>query len=70
MQFARRMHLIIQAKLCELDNEQIENEFKIVEPWCSDRELLLKDFSAACPFEKNGRRPYIIINKSSYRRYE
>jgi len=61
------MHLMIRAKLCELDNEQIENESKIAKPWCLNRELLLKDFSVACPFEKDGQRPYIIINKSPYK---
>jgi len=66
MQFSRKMHLMIRAKLCELDNEQIKNESKIAEPWCSDRELFLKDFSAACPFEKDGQRFYLIINKSPF----
>jgi len=66
MQFARRMHLMMRTKLCELDNEQIKNESKIAKPWCSDRELFLKDFSALCPFEKDGQRPHITINKSPY----
>jgi len=59
------MHLIVRAKLDKLNNEEIKKESKIAEPWCSDRELFLKDFSAACPFEKDGQRPYITINKSS-----
>jgi len=66
MQFARKVHLMIRAKLCELDNEQFKNESKIAEPWCLDRELFLKDFSAACPFEKDGQRFYVTLNRSSY----
>lgn len=61
------MHLVIREKLDELDNEQIDNESKIVEPWCQYRELFLKDFAAACPSEKEGQRPYVLINKSPYR---
>ncbi|XP_011704303.1 PREDICTED: uncharacterized protein LOC105459760, partial [Wasmannia auropunctata] len=52
MQFARKMHLMIQSKLRKLDHEQIDNKSKIEEPWCPDRELFLKDFNAACPLEK------------------
>jgi len=64
MQFVRRMHLMTRAKLCELDNEQIKNESKITEPWCSDRELFLKDFSAACLSENDSF--FVTINKSPY----
>ncbi|KAL6264641.1 hypothetical protein P5V15_004742 [Pogonomyrmex californicus] len=35
-------------------------------PWIPDRELLLKDFAAICPFEKLRQCPYICINKSSF----
>ncbi|XP_011706838.1 PREDICTED: uncharacterized protein LOC105462015, partial [Wasmannia auropunctata] len=49
------------------DHEQIDNKSKIEEPWCPDRELFLKDFNAACPLEKDGQRPYVIINKSPYK---
>jgi len=66
MQFVRRMHLMMREKLCKLDNEQIKNKSKIAEPWCSDRELFLKDFSAVCPFEKDGR-PLLTINSSHVR---
>ncbi|XP_011050627.1 PREDICTED: uncharacterized protein LOC105143819 [Acromyrmex echinatior] len=66
MQFARRMHLMIQEKLHKLDNEQINNESKIAEPWCPDRKLFLKDF-AACPLEQHGQHPYTIMYKSPYK---
>ncbi|XP_011692192.1 PREDICTED: uncharacterized protein LOC105452613 [Wasmannia auropunctata] len=67
MQFSRRMHLIIQSKLCNLDHEQINNESKIAKPWCPDRELILKDFAAVCPLEKDGQRPYVLIDKLPYK---
>ncbi|CAL1683253.1 unnamed protein product [Lasius platythorax] len=67
MQFARKMHLMMRAKLCNLDKEQIDNASKIAEPWCPDHEILVKDFAAACPFERSGQRPYIVFEKSPYR---
>ncbi|XP_011706660.1 PREDICTED: uncharacterized protein LOC105461852, partial [Wasmannia auropunctata] len=67
MQFARKMHLMIQSKLCELDDEQIDNESKIAKLWCPDRELFLQDFAAACPLEKDGQRPSVLIYKSPFK---
>ncbi|XP_072762490.1 uncharacterized protein [Anoplolepis gracilipes] len=67
MQAAHKMHLIMRKKLCQMDNEQIDAMSKIVEPLCSDREILLKDFAMACPFEKFGQRPYIMMSESPYR---
>ncbi|XP_011690431.1 PREDICTED: uncharacterized protein LOC105451581 [Wasmannia auropunctata] len=67
MQFTRKMHLMIQSKLGKLDHEQIDNESKIAEPWCPDRELFLQDFAAACPLEKDGQFPTIVLDKSPYK---
>ncbi|XP_011706118.1 PREDICTED: uncharacterized protein LOC105461313, partial [Wasmannia auropunctata] len=58
---------MIQSKLRRLDHKQIDNECKITEPWCPDHELFLKDFAAACPFEKYGQRPNILIDNSPYK---
>ncbi|XP_012537981.2 uncharacterized protein LOC105837610 [Monomorium pharaonis] len=64
MQFARKMHSMIRAKLCKLDNEKINNESKIVKLWCPDHELFLKDFATVCPFDIQ--RPYVMFTKSPY----
>ncbi|EZA56814.1 hypothetical protein X777_02665 [Ooceraea biroi] len=61
MEYAHRMHSLMRKKLCELDDEQIDNASKVAKPWCPDRELLLKDFALACPFEKSGQRPHIML---------
>ncbi|XP_020292958.1 uncharacterized protein LOC109859276 [Pseudomyrmex gracilis] len=66
LQYTNKMHLMMRRKLRELTNEQIDNEANFVDPWCPDRELLLKDFADACPFEKIGQRPHIMIEKSPY----
>lgn len=58
MQVVRKMHTITRAKLSKFDNYEIEQACKFANPWCPDRELLLKDFAEACPFEKIGQRPY------------
>lgn len=67
MRFVRRLHLIMRQKLCELDNEQIDDASKIAKPWSPDHEILAKDFAAACPFERSGQRPYILFEKSPHR---
>ncbi|XP_072762464.1 uncharacterized protein [Anoplolepis gracilipes] len=67
MRFTRKMHSMMRKKLCQLDNEQIDNASIIAKTWCPDHEILVKDFAAACPFEKSGQRPYILFEKSPYR---
>ncbi|KAL6428388.1 hypothetical protein ACFW04_008581 [Cataglyphis niger] len=67
MQVVHKLHLMMRKKLCQMDNEQIDAISKIAEPWCPDREIFIKDFTTACPFEKLDQRPYITINESSYR---
>ncbi|XP_070154508.1 uncharacterized protein [Polyergus mexicanus] len=67
MQVAHKSHLMMRKKLCQMDNNQIDAISRIAEPWCSDREILLKDFVMACPFEKLGQRPYVTISESPYR---
>lgn len=67
MQYACKMHSMMRAKLDKLDNEQIDNASKIPELWCPDHEILVKDFAAACIFEKSEQRPYILLEKSPYR---
>ncbi|XP_020294910.1 uncharacterized protein LOC109860317 [Pseudomyrmex gracilis] len=54
MQIANKYHLLMRNKLCQLDNEQIDAAATLAELRCSDHEMLLKDFAAACPFEKPG----------------
>ncbi|EZA56815.1 hypothetical protein X777_02666 [Ooceraea biroi] len=53
MQYTRRMHLMIRKKLCQLNNEEIDNASKIAKPWCPDRELLLKDFTTLAHLENS-----------------
>lgn len=67
MQVTRKMHLAIRDKACQMSHEQIDAACVFANPWCPDRELLLKDFATACPFEKFGQRPYTITKKSAYR---
>ncbi|XP_011696435.1 PREDICTED: uncharacterized protein LOC105455080 [Wasmannia auropunctata] len=58
MQVVRKMHKVMRAKLSRLNNHEVDDACKFENPWCPDRELLLKDFAEACPFEKIGQRPY------------
>lgn len=44
----------MRNKLRQLDNEQIDAAATLAELRCPDHEMLLKDFAAACPFEKPG----------------
>ncbi|XP_012225825.1 uncharacterized protein [Linepithema humile] len=67
MLHARKIHLLIRKKLCGLDNKQIDKASIIAKPWCPDRELFVKDFTAACPFENFGQRPYMLFSKTPYR---
>ncbi|XP_011253591.1 uncharacterized protein LOC105249660 [Camponotus floridanus] len=67
MQIAHKMHLMMGRKLCQDDNEQIDTMSKIAEPWCPDREILLKDFAMACPFKKLDQQPFIMMSESPYR---
>lgn len=67
MQVTRRMHLTLRMKLCKMDNGQIDAACVFAKPWCPDRELLLKDFTAACPSEEFKQRPYVICSKSLYK---
>jgi len=67
MQAVRRIHLAIRKKACQMNHEQIAAACTFAQPWCPDRELLLKDFAAACPPEKFGQRPYIILKNSPYK---
>lgn len=67
LQVAHKLHLMMRRKLCQMDNEQINALSIIVEPWCPDHEILLKNFAMVCPFEKFGLRPYIKISESPYR---
>jgi len=55
MQIVRKMHMIMKTKLFQHNNNEIDKSCK---SWCSDRELLLKDFAEACPFKKIGQHPY------------
>jgi len=65
MQFTRKMHKIIRAKLFQFSKEKIDAACTFANPWCPDRELLLKDFAAACPFEKIGQRPHKLFDELS-----
>ncbi|XP_072762504.1 uncharacterized protein [Anoplolepis gracilipes] len=67
MQFVRKMHSIIRAKLYELDNEQTDNACIFAKTWSPDYEILVKDFAAGYSFEGSGQRPYILFEKSPYR---
>lgn len=67
MQTTHKMHLMLKRKLYQMDNLQIDIMSKIAEPWCPNREMFLEDFATACPFEKLGQRPYIMMSESSYR---
>ncbi|XP_050459356.1 uncharacterized protein LOC126855592 [Cataglyphis hispanica] len=67
LQVANKLHLMMRRKLCQMDNEQIDAISKITEPWCPDHEILLQDFAMACPFEKFGQQPHIMISESPYR---
>lgn len=67
MQITRAKHLAISRKAAALTNEQIDIATKFKEPWAPEHELLLKDFTMACPFEKLGQCPYKMISKSSVR---
>lgn len=58
MQVVRKMHAIIRTKLSGLDNHKVDAACKFENPWCPDRQLLLKDFAEACPFEMIGQCPY------------
>ncbi|XP_012221565.1 uncharacterized protein [Linepithema humile] len=58
MQFTRKLHKMIRAKLSQISKDKIDAACIFANPWCPDRESLLKDFAAACPFEKVGQRPY------------
>ncbi|XP_077258878.1 uncharacterized protein LOC143895546 isoform X1 [Temnothorax americanus] len=66
MQVARGKHLAMRKKVCQMDHEQITAACTFANPWCLDRELLLKDFAAASPPEKFGQR-HTIVNKSPYK---
>ncbi|KAL6419603.1 hypothetical protein ACFW04_013691 [Cataglyphis niger] len=67
LQVANKLHLMMRRKLYQMDNEQIDAISKIVEPWCPDHEILLKDFAMACPFETFDQRSYIMISETLYR---
>nr|XP_012225824.1 PREDICTED: LOW QUALITY PROTEIN: uncharacterized protein LOC105674220 [Linepithema humile] len=67
MQFTHKLHLLMSEKLRKLDNEQIDAASKIAEPWCPDREIFLKDFATACPFEKFAQFPFTMMSESPYR---
>ncbi|KAL0106516.1 hypothetical protein PUN28_016308 [Cardiocondyla obscurior] len=67
MRVTRSMHMQIRQKLCGMSHEQIAAKCTLANPWNPDREMLLKDFSAACPPEKHGQRPQKISQKSSYK---
>lgn len=70
MQFTRKLHKVIRTKLSELSKNQIDAACTFENPWCPDRELLLKDFADACPFEKVGQRPYkFLAELSSEQKY-
>lgn len=58
MQTVRKMHVNIRDRLSRLSNQEINDACTFANPWCPDRQLLLKDFAEACPFEKIGQRPY------------
>lgn len=49
IQTVRKMHRAIRLKLLEHDNEEIDRATKIRDPWCPNRETILKDFSS-CPY--------------------
>ncbi|XP_071576805.1 uncharacterized protein [Temnothorax nylanderi] len=66
MQVVRSKHVAIRRKVCQMDNEQIAAACTFANPWCVDRELLLKDFAAISSPEKFGQR-HTIINKSPYK---
>ncbi|TGZ49844.1 uncharacterized protein [Temnothorax longispinosus] len=66
MQVARGKHLAMRKKVCQMDHEQITAACTFANPWCLDRELLLKDFAAVSSPEKFGQR-HTIVNKSPYK---
>ncbi|XP_012526617.2 uncharacterized protein LOC105831185 [Monomorium pharaonis] len=71
MQITRKKHKTIRDKLSRFDNHKIDDACKFANPWCPDRELLLKDFNNfTCPFEKIEQRPYkLFVNLPIKRRY-
>ncbi|XP_020280842.1 uncharacterized protein LOC109853305 [Pseudomyrmex gracilis] len=67
MQTTNKYHLLMKNKLCQLDNEQIDAAATLAKLRCPDHEMLLKDFAAACPFEKPGQCIYPFLDNSPYK---
>ncbi|XP_067214669.1 uncharacterized protein [Linepithema humile] len=67
MQITREMHMMVRNKLSRLSDDEINAACTFANPWCPDRELLLNNFTAACPFEKIKQRPYKLFAKSPYK---
>lgn len=62
MQATRRMHTAVRNKVSQLTREELDAACTFANPWCPDREVLLKDFAASCPFGKTGC-PYTVITE-------
>lgn len=54
--------------MSRMSNEQIKTASEIANPWCPERELLLKDFAMACPFVTLEKRPHKTLEASSITR--
>lgn len=67
MQITHGKHVAISKKLELLSNEQINTASRITNSWCPERELLLKDFAAVCPFKKLSQRPYKQLSDMLYK---
>ncbi|XP_014474475.1 PREDICTED: uncharacterized protein LOC106744320 [Dinoponera quadriceps] len=66
IQITHGKHIAISKKLASMNHEAIDN-LKIENPWCPERELLLKDFAATCPFEKLDERLHELIKYFPFR---
>lgn len=67
MQFTRKIHQMIRTKASRLNNDEYDAVCTFANPWCPDRELLLKDFVEACPFEKSEQLSFKLFANSPYR---
>ncbi|EFN83304.1 hypothetical protein EAI_02250 [Harpegnathos saltator] len=67
MQFTRKIHQIVRTKASQLSEDTYDALCTFANPWCPDRELLLKDFTAACSLEKLEQLLFKLFTNSPYR---
>ncbi|XP_043473361.1 uncharacterized protein LOC122505655 [Leptopilina heterotoma] len=60
IQTVRRMHEAVRKKLASIDNETIDKEAKIKNPFCPTRSILIEDFQSACAAPSLGQCPYTL----------